>query len=64
MTAVVPKEQAVAEAGEVIAQSLARQLSRTPHDAAVAALGRHASPARIAAWIETHRPPAAERNTA
>lgn len=55
------REQAVAEAGQVIAESLARQLARTPHDAALAALGRTATPEQITAWITRHRPEAAER---
>lgn len=52
----VIKEQAVREAGEVIAESLARQLARTPRDAALASLGRRATPEQIAAWIARHRP--------
>lgn len=58
------KDQALAEAGRVYAEGLARQDARTPHEAAVAALGRTASPAQIAAWIQLHRPAAAQRSSA
>jgi hypothetical protein len=60
----ITREQAVADAGQVIAQALARQQARTPHEAAVAALGRTATPAHIAAWIARHRPQVAQRSTA
>lgn len=56
MTAAVPYEQAIAEAGQVIADGLVRQAERTPRDAALAALGRGASEVQITAWIATHRP--------
>ena len=50
------RAQAIAAAGEVLARSLARQAERTPHDAALAALGTTATPERIAAWLRVHRP--------
>lgn len=56
MTAVAPYEQAVADAGQVIADDLVRQAQRTPRDAAIASLGRQATDAQIASWIATHRP--------
>jgi hypothetical protein len=53
----VPYEQAIAEAGQVIAEGLMRQAALTPRDAALASLGRRASEEEIAAWISRNRPP-------
>lgn len=58
MTAVT-REQAIAEAGEVIAADLAQQQTRPAREAALASLGRNATDEQIAAWITTHRPAAA-----
>ncbi|MCU1592463.1 MAG: hypothetical protein JWP11_3719 [Frankiales bacterium] len=57
------KEQALREAGEVIARDLAEQERRSPRDAALAALGRHATGAQITAWISQHRPAAPRQRT-
>lgn len=64
MTASVAKDQALAEAGRVYAEGLARQDARTPHEAALAALGRTATAAQIDAWLQTYRPTAARRSSA
>jgi cation transport regulator ChaB len=57
-------DQAIAAAGEVYAEGIARQDARPPHEAALAALGRDATPDQVEAWIGRHRPEgtAAERS--
>jgi cation transport regulator ChaB len=57
-------DQAIAAAGEVYAEGIARQDARPPHEAALAALGRDANPEQIAAWIARHRPQQRHRTPA
>jgi hypothetical protein len=52
----VSYEEAVAGAGQVIADDLIRQSQRTPRDAALASLGRGATEQQITDWIRIHRP--------
>lgn len=52
------REDAVRAAARHVAEGLARQDARTPRDAAIAALGRDATEAQIAAWVARFRPDA------
>lgn len=52
------REDAVRSAARHVVEGLARQDARSPHDAAVAALGRDATDAQITAWIARFRPDA------
>lgn len=63
MTA-VSQAQAVAAAGLVYAEAIARQNARPPREAAREALGRDATAAQIDAWVAEFRPPLPQRNTA
>ncbi len=57
MTAeVVPYETAIAAAGQAYAEGMAEQLARSPREAAIAAIGRSATPEQIDAWITRFRP--------
>jgi hypothetical protein len=49
-------DQAIAAAGQVYAEGIARQDARPPQEAAVAALGRDATAEQVEAWIARHRP--------
>lgn len=57
----VPYEVAIKQAGQVIAESLQRQMQRPPREAALASLGKRATEDEIAAWIARHRPGASLR---
>jgi cation transport regulator ChaB len=48
-------DEAIANAGRVYAEGLARQASRSPREAAKAALGSGATQEEISAWIATYR---------
>lgn len=64
MSGVVPQEQAIAAAGVVYAEAIARQDARTPREAAREALGRDATDVQIEAWIREFRPPLTRRSSA
>lgn len=64
MSAVVSQEEAVAAAGQVYAEAIARQDARPPREAAREALGRAATADQIDDWIAEFRPPVPQRNTA
>lgn len=52
------REKAIDAAAAQVMESLARQDARTPHDAAVAALGPDATDTQITEWISRYRPDA------
>lgn len=64
MTGVVAQAEAVAAAGRVYAEAIARQDARPPREAAREALGRAATTEQIDDWIAEFRPPVPQRNTA
>lgn len=64
MTTVVSQAEAVAAAGQVYAEAIARQDARPPREAAREALGRTATAEQIDAWIREFRPPVPQRNSA
>lgn len=53
---VVSYETAIASAGQAYAEGMAEQLARSPREAAIAAIGRSATPEQIDAWITRFRP--------
>jgi hypothetical protein len=57
-------DEAIAGAGQVYAEGLARQAARPPREAARAALGQHATDAQIDAWIAEFRPSTTTARTA
>lgn len=57
-------DKAIAGAGQVYAEALARQDARTPREAARAALGPHATSDQLDAWIAEHRPSPARSRSA
>lgn len=64
MSAVVTQAEAVAAAGQVYAEAIARQDARSPREAAREALGRAATAQQIDAWVAKFRPPMPHRNSA
>lgn len=48
-------DQAIAGAGQVYAEGIARQDARSPREAARAALGRDATDEQLTAWVATYR---------
>lgn len=51
------RDQAIADAGRIYAEAIARQDARPAREAAREALGRTATPEQIGAWIADFRPP-------
>lgn len=58
------RDEAVRTAAQHVADSLARQDARTPREAAVAALGPHATETQITDWCARYRPDAAQQRPA